>query len=149
MEGLWNRAAQRGNWVCPAEREHHEGVTKLPLGATEVARATAATRPAARTPPLLQSGLACTLLYESQEPSANDFPRFQRRQFGSNSSALNQWGYGRQAQRSAVRFRQTVDYNFRAFLFGSAVLRILAVPEADFRCAINAQNGAQRRIEPA
>ena len=31
-------------------------------------------------------------------------------------------------------------YIFRAFLFDSAVLRILAVPEADFRRAINAQN---------
>jgi hypothetical protein len=28
----------------------------------------------------------------------NPFPRFQRRQFGSNSSAINQWRFGRQAR---------------------------------------------------
>ena len=50
------------------QREHHEGATELPLRWADPARAAAATRPAARTPLLLQPGLACTLLHESEEP---------------------------------------------------------------------------------
>ena len=42
-----------------------------------------------------------------RQPKARDrpqttFPRFQHRRFGSNSSALNQWGYGWQAGRAVV-----------------------------------------------